>query len=316
MKKILSLGLLVAILLLSLVSCFGGECTVTYVYGDGRDDEIQGVIPFTSPSRPADPVRENYVFNGWYTDEECKNPYSFTQTLTSAITLYAGWIPNYEKLSAAVSARATDACLTVKVTHLKKVGNVLQADTASMGSGVIFKDFGGYLYALTNSHVIELEQGCTDREYTLVDAYGNEYEAELVHDDSTRDLACLRFNSADKTLGVLDFSQNAPSEGDPVIAIGSPLGKPNVATFGTYSHLRKIEVSEEGTNDTRVSFPVMWHSAYLNHGSSGGVLLSTELEIIGVNYATSTDKSGNFVFGFAIPLDEVLAFVSDAGLTE
>lgn len=311
MKKTLSVVLLLSLLAVALTSCVGGEFSVTYVYGDGRDNVVQGVIPFTSPTRPNDPVRENYVFNGWYTDRELTEPYSFKSTVTSPITLYAGWIPDYETISSAVSAYALDACLTVKVIHLERVGLMLTPSTSSVGSGVILNERAGYYYLLTNSHVVELEDGCVEREYTVKDAYGNEYEGELVLDSPERDLACIRFKQGERELSVLELAKNAVVEGDTVIAIGSPQGKPNVTTFGTVRGIREIDI-QEGSAATNVDFPVIWHSAYVDHGSSGGALLDIELNVVGITFATSQGKDGKFAFGFTIPKDTVAEFLSEA----
>ena len=311
MKKFLSAALLLSLLLVTLVSCAGGEFTVTYVYGDGRDNTVQGVIPFTSPSRPNDPVRENYIFSGWYTDKELTEPYSFRDTVTSPITLYAGWYPDYEKLSSAVSAFALDACVTVKVIHLERVGLMLTPSASSVGSGAILKERAGYYYLLTNSHVVELEEGCVEREYTVSDAYGNEYEGELVLDSPERDLACIRFARGERELSALELAENAAVEGDTVVAIGSPQGKPNVITFGTVRGIREIDM-QEGSAATNVDFPVIWHSAYVDHGSSGGALLDIELKVVGITFATSQGKDGKFAFGFTIPKDTVAEFLNEA----
>ncbi len=303
--------MLLTILTLSLASCVGGEFTVTYVYGDGRENVTVGVIPFTSPTPPNTPVRENYVFSGWYTDEARTVPYSFSGAVTSPITLYAGWTPDYETISAAVSAYALDACVTVQVIHLDRVGPMLAPSASSVGSGVIFRESGGYYYLLTNSHVVELEEGCEEREYTVIDAYGKEHEAQLISDAPMLDLACIRFSSLDAELRTLDFAKTDAAVGDTVVAIGSPQGKPNVTTYGTVEQIREIEIEAGGGNATNVTFPVIWHSAYVNHGSSGGALLDTELNIVGITFATSQGKDGKFAFGFTIPRETVLGFVRD-----
>ncbi len=73
---------------------------VTFDARGGSDVEVQGGIAHgTAAPEPADPTREHYSFNGWFTDAECNNPYDFDLPLSADLTLYAGWVPQvYEVL--------------------------------------------------------------------------------------------------------------------------------------------------------------------------------------------------------------------------
>ncbi len=312
MKKILAFTLLVCILALSLAACaLSGEVTVTYVLGNGAENITESAPMLVPHSAPPDPVRENYIFAGWYRDSSLTQPHLFSEPLRTSITLYAAWIPNYEKLSAAVSAYVLDACVTVKVTHLKAVGLMLTPAKSSSGSGFCVKEALGYTYILTNSHVIALEEGCDDRLFVVTDAYGREYEAVLVHDSPERDLACLKIITPKEKLATLEISEEKFDKSQPVIAIGTPQGKPNVVTFGKIENFKKIEVTD-GEDYIPVDFSVIWHTAYVDHGSSGGALLDTSLKVVGVNFATSTGNDGKFAFGFALDAKTVLSFLNEA----
>ena len=69
-----------------------GYPTVTLVYNNGSEDKVIEQSNYGIPAtQPADPVKDNATFTGWYTDAKCTQAYNWTANVTGPITLYAGW---------------------------------------------------------------------------------------------------------------------------------------------------------------------------------------------------------------------------------
>ena len=212
----------------------------------------------------------------------------------------AGVITVYEE-SATVSVVSKVWPAVVTVVNLGSpqrdfFGNLRQPQ--SLGSGVVLAPDG---YVITNQHVIE-----GNASLSIITASGEKYEAELVGADDLIDLAVLRVlgNPGLSMVELGDSSALVP--GQRVIAIGSALGEfKNTVTAGVVSGLeRSIDMGEgfrmEGLIQT---------DAAINHGNSGGPLVSLQGQVIGINTliirgdgTTMTVAEG---LGFAIPANTV-----------
>ena len=198
-------------------------------------------------------------------------------------------------------------------------GNVT-AEISSQGSGVVFDKVslagGGYTYyVLTNNHVIYQDtEGYNRFEYSVRDCYGVVYESSLIAYDPNYDLAVVSF-FAEKDYKVLSFATANPKVGDSVVAIGQPTGIINAVTEGKVEKYMAVSVGEEDGNVnvsiSNVTFDVIRHSAPLNQGSSGGVLLDKDYKICGINYAAAVvEDSTEFVSGYAVPVLKVKEFLT------
>ncbi len=178
------------------------------------------------------------------------------------------------------------------------------------GSGVIIRSDG---YILTNNHVVESAASGGEITVTL-DAAEGELSADIVGRDPVTDLAVLRVRT-DRDLPAASLGQSrALVVGDPVIAIGSPLGLSGTVTTGIVSALnRTVDVpSEDGTRNPL--FNAIQTDAAINPGNSGGALVNARGEVIGINSAIATlgggglfggeQSGGSIGVGFAIPIDE------------
>ena len=205
-----------------------------------------------------------------------------------------------------------DAFVSVKCTNYAYNGSGTrpQAVSAASGSGVVVASGGGYYYFVTNHHVISSDNALVS-EYKVTDAYDNEYAAELITSDTDADLALLRFRIGTKALSVLEVESEIPDYEEAIAAIGNPLGKHNTLTFGKIKNYKEVEVASD-TGGVEVDFEVLWHTAYLASGSSGGALLNAEMKIVGINFATAANSDGDFAYGFAIPGEKVLQFLQGA----
>lgn len=195
-------------------------------------------------------------------------------------------------------------------------------ETLSQGSGVVFDktalvDEEYVYYILTNNHVIYKHTSSFNHfDYTVRDCYGQVYSAEVVTLDPDYDLAVVKFKS-NKEYKVLPFADKNPIIGDKVVSIGQPLGIINAVTEGKVEKYLTVSVptdnGEVNTEISNVNFSVIRHSAPLNSGSSGGVLLDKDYKICGINYAAAVvEESSEFVSGYAIPVELVKKFLSDS----
>lgn len=178
--------------------------------------------------------------------------------------------------------------------------------TASEGSGVIYKKSGNAAYIVTNNHVVS---GSNALQVIL--SSGKKVNASLVGSDSATDLAVLKINSADVKTVASFGNSNSIKAGQDVLAIGSPMGSEyaNTVTKGIIS--AKNRTLKAGTDGTITS--VIQTDAAINSGNSGGPLINMAGQVIGINsmkLAGSNDGSSVEGMGFAIPSNEVVKIIN------
>jgi serine protease Do len=157
------------------------------------------------------------------------------------------------------------------------------------GSGVIISDDG---YVITNNHVV---QDAALIEVTLND--NRVYEATVVGLDPTTDLALLRIEEKDLPYAVFGDSDNV-KVGQWVLAVGNPFNLTSTVTAGIVSATgRNINILGGGT--AIESF--IQTDAAVNRGNSGGALVSTSGELIGINAAIASTTGSFAGYSFAIP---------------
>ena len=172
----------------------------------------------------------------------------------------------------------------------------------SLGSGVIVGEEG---VIVTNNHVID---GADALKVVLSDR--REYEAELVLADERTDLAVLKIDTGGEPLPVLDYADTRDLKvGDLVLAIGNPFGVGQTVTSGIISATARTDV---GVSDYAFFLQT---DAAVNPGNSGGALVNTAGELVGVNTAIFSRSGGSNGIGFAIPA-EMVRRVVDAAINE
>ena len=155
-----------------------------------------------------------------------------------------------------------------------------QGRSAGSGSGVIISSDG---LALTNSHVVQ-----SSRTVNLTTLEGRELQARVLGDDPDTDLALLRVE-ADVSLPAARLGDSAKlKRGQIAIAIGNPLGFDATVTAGVVSALGRSLQSRTG----RMIEDVVQTDAPLNPGNSGGPLVSSTGEVIGINTAVIMGAQG------------------------
>lgn len=176
-----------------------------------------------------------------------------------------------------------------------------QGPVQGAGSGVIITSDG---YIVTNNHVV---QDATKIEVVLNDK--RSYEGTVVGTDPTTDLAVVKIDEKD-----LPFLTYGDSDqlmiGEWVLAVGNPFNLTSTVTAGIVSaKARNINIL--GTNDGSAIESFIQTDAAVNRGNSGGALVNTRGELVGINAAIASGNGFYAGYSFAIPVNIVKKVVSD-----
>lgn len=185
--------------------------------------------------------------------------------------------------------------------------------TASEGSGVIYKKHNGIAYVVTNNHVVS---GSNALEVIL--SNGKKVSAGLVGTDSTTDLAVLKISAKNVNTVARFGNSNDIAAGQDVLAIGSPMGSEyaNTVTKGIISAKKRtlrVSTSDDDSSSSdsgnSTTTNVIQTDAAINSGNSGGPLINMAGQVIGINsMKLSSNGEGSSVegMGFSIPSNEVV----------
>ena len=179
---------------------------------------------------------------------------------------------------------------------------VRTATGSGTGSGFVLRDDG---YLLTNNHVVDA--AADGGEIVVVFADGSEEDAELVGRTSEYDLAVIKVDREGLTPLVLGNSDEVVV-GEPVVAIGAPLGLASTVTTGIVSALNRPVTA--GDPQAPAFINAIQTDAAINPGNSGGPLVNIRGEVIGINSAiaqapgATQQSAGSIGLGFAIPSEQ------------
>jgi trypsin family serine protease len=242
-----------------------------------------------------------------------------SQTSAPAQSNSAGSAVDWENVAQTVSP----AVVTISVSAQNSSG---------IGSGAIVDSAGNIV---TNYHVISsVVDGSGRIQVTLTD--GRIYEAKIVGTDKSTDLAVIRLVNPPSDLVAAQFGQSSDLKvGQPVMAIGSPLGLSNTVTTGIVSALNRpvqVQASEsqnqdnskdpfgqlqqQGNQSQSITTNAIQVDASINPGNSGGPLFNEHGQVIGINSSiaslssSSNSEAGSIGLGFAIPSDLVVSVVN------
>ena len=169
----------------------------------------------------------------------------------------------------------------------------------AQGSGWVYDSDG---HIVTNDHVVD---GATSIRVRFWD--GRTYSASVVGTDRSTDLAVIKVDAPSSELHPLRVGDSTELQvGDGVVAIGSPFGLEETVTSGIVSALHR---AIQGQTNFTINDSIQTDAA-INHGNSGGPLLNTQGQVVGVNAQIKSDSGGNEGVGFSIPSATVKSVAS------
>ena len=201
--------------------------------------------------------------------------------------------------------------VAAKVTPSVVQLSVKQGDHGGEGSGVVLSADG---LILTNNHVVA-EAADAPRDVTASVRFsdGRSVPFSIVGTDPTGDLAVVKAEGVSGLTPIAIGSSKDVKVGEPVVAIGSPLGLQGTVTSGIISALNRPVAAGDGPGSGVSVIEALQTDAAINPGNSGGALVNMNGELIGLNSAiasmgggSSSDagQPGSIGLGFAIPSDQ------------
>ena len=178
----------------------------------------------------------------------------------------------------------------------KRQRQVQTPKRAAAGSGVIISADG---YIVTNNHVVD---GADELTVTL-NENSKEYSARIIGADKTTDLALIKIDAKNLPAIVIANSDDV-KVGEWVLAVGNPLGLNNTVTAGI------VSAKARSMNTGGITSMIQTDAA-INQGNSGGALVNTRGELIGINAMLYSQTGSNIGYGFAIPTSIVNKAVED-----
>jgi S1-C subfamily serine protease len=180
----------------------------------------------------------------------------------------------------------------------------LQRQAEGSGSGIVLDREG---HILTNFHVIDGAQDSGQIEVTL--ASNQTYPAELVGGDKEHDVAILKINApAAELFPIALGSSDHLRVGQRVFAVGNPFGWDGTMTTGIISSLNRNLPSRVAGRQMQ---SLIQTDAAMNPGNSGGPLLNSDGQMIGMCVAIASRTGQNSGVGFAIPINRIKSFLPD-----
>lgn len=285
--------------------------TVIFVYNNGQLDS-ESVAEGTPVFKPSDPVKKNYIFDGWYDSSFGGSEYDFSKPITKDLTLYARYKIDEASL---VSKISTDAIKGVVKVYNRRYNQSSSAayPSYSEGLGFCFHVSNNNYYILTNCHVAYKGSAFNNQSFTIEDYQGRTYEGYLYKNpkksdkaiSADYDLACLYFRASSANVKALPFEKVKPKTGEDVVSLSAPRAESNNITYGSVGGYEKVALNDTQNASINVRFDAISHTAFKKQGSSGAPLLNLDLKVIGVNYAASDDGKT----GYAIPAEKMYEFL-------
>ena len=222
-------------------------------------------------------------------------------TNTSNGTISAISLENFSDTGIGVANKVLPSVVGIKVEY--SVSSIFYRNMSSTataeGSGVIIREDG---YILTNNHIVNTSSSSNFYEVgkankVTVYLYNDEtpYEATIVGTDEQTDLAVLKIEKTGLTAATLGDSDNV-KVGEFAMAIGNPLGMQSSVSSGIISAVNRKVTSDNKT------YTLIQTDAAINSGNSGGALVNSNGEVIGIN-TLKMSGSGIEGMGFAIPIN-------------
>lgn len=234
-------------------------------------------------------------------EKKVNNDKESTQVNAQAVSLQG-----YSETSMGVASKILPSIVGIQIEFGVNSFFGTSTQTAT-GSGIIISEDG---YILTNNHVVSGNSSSSYYEITgaksvKVTLYNDEavYDAEIVGKDDQTDLAVIKINKAGLTKATLGNSESV-QVGEFAMAVGCPLGLNTTVTSGIISAVnRTVNTSDCG------KYVAIQTDAAINSGNSGGALVNSKGEVIGIN-TLKLSGTGIEGIGFAIPINSTTDVVN------
>jgi len=199
---------------------------------------------------------------------------------------------------AGLAARVTPSVVMIKVNGGE-----------GTGSGFIIR--GGYI--VTDNHVVTLDNEAPNAAIRVYFSNGTSAPGQLVGRDPYADIAIIKADGMGRLPALTLGNSSGVAVGDPVIAVGSPLGLADTVTSGIVSAVdRPVQPGQNSGTSPQVFFDAIQTDAPINPGNSGGPLVNAKGQVIGVDAAIDTlgdnpltgTQGGSIGLGFAIPINQ------------
>ena len=241
-----------------------------------------------------------YLFGLFDTEEiVIPEPITITETVTEK-ELVMPRVDSTEIVS--IAELATKTIVQVQVGNMSEDDEFLPNGG---GSGVVISEDG---LIMTNHHVID-----NSTEVRVVFEDGRMYGSEIIGSDRLTDIGLLKI-SASNLVPISIGNSDVLKVGDLAVAIGHPLtlGAAPTVTTGVVSALeRRLDVGGEAMNSGVTLFGLIQTDAPITRGSSGGALINSKGELIGITTAIATADVGAEGLGFAVPVNLALGIADD-----
>lgn len=218
-------------------------------------------------------------------------------------TYSVGTVPAAQTGRPASSVAGLAARVTPSVVMIKVNGG------QGTGSGFIIR--GGYI--VTDNHVVTLDNQVSNAAIQIYFSNGASTPGHLVGRDPYADIAIIKADTPGPLPALTLGNSAGVAVGDPVIAIGSPLGLADTVTSGIVSAVdRPVQPGQAAGSTPQVYFDAIQTDAPINPGNSGGPLVNATGQVIGVDAAIDTlgsnpltgTQGGSIGLGFAIPINQ------------
>jgi len=249
--------------------------------------------------------------------EQARRPSRWLPLVAAGVALaVTGCTGSSTTTTASPAAASVSGSSTVSACQATQVANEVVPSVVTIaahgtsgsgtGSGEVIRSDG---YILTNNHVIAIAAGSGGSVEVLF-SDGQTESATIVGRDPQTDLAVLKVTASRQLKAIAMGSSSSVQVGQPVVAIGAPLGLSGTVTSGIVSALNRT-VQVPGENDkSALLVSAVQTDASINPGNSGGALVNCEGQLVGVPTAgasvpsASGESSGGSIgLGFAIPVD-------------
>lgn len=208
---------------------------------------------------------------------------------------------DYSGTSIAVAKKVQPSIVGIAVEYsVNSIFSFGQSKSTATGSGIIISEDG---YILTNNHIVNstsessfYELGKANKVTVTLFNDDTEYEAKIIGTDSLTDLAVIKIEKTGLQAAELGDSDSV-QVGEFAMAVGNPLGMSNSVTAGIVSAINREVSDGEGNN-----YVAIQTDAAINTGNSGGALVNSKGQVIGVN-TLKLSGTGVEGMGFAIPIN-------------